>query len=221
MTTALAYKEFRETIGIAAIGLALLLGAASVHMGWNVLPYALSMNLRGYWHIPFLNDAFVGQFAMVAFGLAAALGLRQSLGDFIGDGYLFLLHRPVSRGQIYAAKLAVGLAMYFAFAALPVLLYAWWASLPGTHASPFDWAMTIPAWTTLLAMTAVYFGAFLAGIRPANWFGSKLAPLVAAGALLIPVMSLPTAAGLPILLVGDALLVWLILYVAQNRDFPG
>ena len=32
-------------------------------------------------------------------------------------------------------------------------------------------------------MPLLYFGAFLSGIRPARWFGTRLLPLVAAGAL--------------------------------------
>jgi hypothetical protein len=40
--------------------------------------------------------------------------------------------------------------------------------------------MTVPAWQLCLCLSLVYLGAFLSGIRPACWFGTRLAPLVAA-----------------------------------------
>jgi hypothetical protein len=39
--------------------------------------------------------------------------------------------------------------------------------------------MTSKAWQTLAGLLLVYLGAFLSGIRPANWFGTRLAPLIA------------------------------------------
>ena len=41
--------------------------------------------------------------------------------------------------------------------------------------------MTAWAWQLWLCMPLVYLGAFLSGIRPARWFGTRLMPLVAAG----------------------------------------
>jgi len=38
--------------------------------------------------------------------------------------------------------------------AVPMVLYGWWASLPGSHASPFDWSMTADAWSVWLSLTA-------------------------------------------------------------------
>ena len=40
--------------------------------------------------------------------------------------------------------------------------------------------MTIPVWLTWLAVGLVYLGAFLSGIRPAAWWGTRLMPLAGA-----------------------------------------
>ena len=218
MTSALTYKEIRENIGIAGLGLAALLFVASTSMGWMSLPFNLSYSTR-QGNIPFLNDSFTTQFAVVAFALAAALGLRQSLGDFFGDAYLFLLHRPVSRTQVLATKLVVGLALYLVCAATAVLLYSWWASLPGTHASPFEWSMTLMVWVTLLAITPVYLGAFLAGLRGAAWLGTRLAPLATALLISLLCITIPWSVALPLIVVSDVLLIVLILFVGETRDY--
>jgi hypothetical protein len=224
VTKALTYKELRETLGVVVAGLAALLLVALANIGWSPLP--LQMMSSGQAAIPFVGDSFVFQFGVAAFGLAVGLGLRQSIGDFTGDAQLFLLHRPISRRRIYVTKLLVGLALYLVCGVVPIALYAWWAALPGTHASPFDWSMTADAWITWLAMTAAYLGAFLSGIRPAAWFGTRLAPLVAAffplmflGALAVLVVSFPWTIGLLMLIAVNAALTASILYVASTRDF--
>ncbi len=83
-----------------------------------------------------------------------------------------------------------------------------------------------PAWMTWLAMTAVYLGAFLSGIRPAAWFGTRLAPLAASliPLVVIALLSVTIAAslwvlGLLVVAAFDVLLVVLILFVVQTRDF--
>jgi hypothetical protein len=219
MTGALAYKELRENSWIAAVGLAALLLVAVAAMGFSPLP-GLIGRPQHLGQIPFLSDSFTYQFALVACVLAVALGFRQSLGDLAGDAQLFVLHRPASRRRIFGTKLAVGLGLYLVCGALPIALYALWAATPGTHASPFAWSMTGGTWTAWLAMTAVYLGALLSGIRPAGWLGTRLAPLAAgflvAGMCALP---LPWSGGLLVLIVGDALLALAILQVALTRDF--
>jgi hypothetical protein len=215
MTRALVYKEFRETAGIAAIGLVLLLLLVAGQIGFSPLPF--TTNYLG--RIPFVSDSFGGQFLLIAGGLALALGFRQSIGDFLGDAQLFFLHRPVSRGKIYLAKVMVGLGIFLASGMTPILLYAGWAATPGTHASPFVWSMTSASWVSWLALTAVYLGALLSGIRPAAWFGTRLAPLIAAVAAALLLSYCWFAVALAFVIAADALLIYLILAVAQSRDF--
>jgi hypothetical protein len=217
-------KELRETAGIAVLGLAVLLSVAVISMGWSPLPGILPAWGRS--SIPFVGDSFVNHFGIAAFGLAAVLGFRQAVADFSGDAQQVLLHLPIPRERIYLTKLAVGLATYLACSVAPIALYAAWAATPGTHASPFEWSMTGDAWLVWLAMTAVYLGAFLSGIRPAAWLGTRLAPLAAS---LIPLgvitlfslllVVLPWALGLLFLLAFDVLLIVLIVFVVQTRDF--
>jgi hypothetical protein len=226
MTGALIYKEFRETLPIAALGLTALLLVALEAMGYSPVPNLFSYQQAG--RIPFVGyyDAFVGHFRMAAGGLALALGLWQSLGDFWGDAQLFVLHRPTCRRLIYGVKLGVGLLTYLICAAVPILLYAAWANTPGTHASPFEWSMTGGAWLAWLSMVTLYLGAFLTGIRPASWIGTRLAPLAAAGALLmVPTMIALVASSAALLLslllmvVVDVALAISILHVLRVRNF--
>jgi len=218
MTSALTLKELRENAWIAALGLVALLLVALSPMGLSPLPGLLQPARGG--QIPFLSDAFVAQLFLFSGVVAIGLGFRQSLGDFFGESHLFLLHRPVSRRRVYATKLAVGLAIYLVVAGISILLYAVWAAWPGTHASPFAWSMTLPAWTSLLAASALYLGAFLSGIRPAAWLGTRLMPLAAACGFAALAFTLPQVAiAWPLLIAFDALLVMLVLHVAQTRDF--
>lgn len=217
MTSALTLKELRETAGIAIFGFAGLLYVALVPMGLSPLP-ALIQSARGG-EIPFVSDTFLMGFVLVAGGLAILLGFWQAVSDFTGNAQLFLLHRPISRERIYAIKLATGLTIYLVLAGLSVLLYAIWAATPGTHASPFAWSMTLPGWTAWLAISAVYLGAFLTGLRPGAWLGTRLAPLVGAcGLAMLAAAIPPVAVSWLLLLALDALLVLLILFVARERD---
>jgi hypothetical protein len=226
MSTALLYKEFRETLPIAVVGLLCLLFVALNAMGYAPIPDLLYGNSMDA--IPFLSwgDSFNGNFRMTAGAFALGLGFWHALGDFWGEAHLFLLHRPVSRRSIYVTKLAVGLVAYLLCAAAPILLYALWAATPGTHASPFEWSMTLPVWGTWLAAATVYLGALLAGLRPGAWIGTRLMPLAAG----IGIISVAEAVGnLPglspiviyplVLLTADVALAAGILYTAEARDF--
>jgi hypothetical protein len=132
-----------------------------------------------------------------------------------------LLHRPLLRTQLVGAKLLVGICLYLTVAALPILLYALWAATPGTHASPFEWSMTLESWKGWLTMTAIYLGGFLSGIRPGLWKGTRLLPLIVAVllAILLTVVPWVWAWGAVALAILDAILVTTIFYVARTRDF--
>jgi hypothetical protein len=121
MSTALLYKEFRETLPIAVVGLACLLVVALTAMGYAPIPDLLYGNATGA--IPFLewSDSFGGNFRMTAGAFALALGFWHSLGDFWGEAHLFLLHRPVARRSIYLTKIVVGLVTYLLCGAAPLV----------------------------------------------------------------------------------------------------
>ena len=71
-----------------------------------------------------------------------------------------------------------------------ILAYALWAATPGTHASPFFWWMTKPAWHVWTVLPAIYAGAFLCGVRSARWY-AWLLPLVGCGAIVFVLVMQP------------------------------
>ena len=217
MSKALVLKELRENAIIAALAFIVFLGIVGFVVGLPVVPWAVNSS----WHeIPFVGGTFLSFFTTTAVVTAMALGFHQSLGDSWGSVYLFLLHRPISRRELFLTKLFVGLALYFAVSLVSIVILAVWAAAPGMHASPFEWSMTWWTWRLWLVVSLVYLGAFLSGIRSANWFGSRLAPLAAAGLVTIFSAGFPVAsAGLAVWILTSALYTWLILSQSTSRDF--
>ncbi len=217
MLRALVAKELRETIGFALAGLAVYACFVADGMGVRLLPY-FYLDERA---IPFVGGGFTAVFTFVSAALAIALGLRQSAWESVQGTFPFLLHRPVRRERLIGTKLLVGAVLYLACAALPILLYGWWAATPGTHASPFFWSMTLPCWQVWISMTAVYLGAFLSGLRPGRWIGSRLWPLAGVGALVVCIQSLPLwwIAGLAAVALLNILVTANIFFVARSCDY--
>ena len=218
MLTKLALKELRETAWIAAAALAVYLYFAVSLIGLSIGPWTAVG--RGTW-IPFVVGELLEPFAVVAICLAAGLGFRQTVGESARGTFLFLLHRPAARERLIGAKLAVGGGLYLVCSAVPIAIYAWWAATPGTHASPFEWSMTFPIWKVWITMLILYLGAFLSGLRPARWYGTRLFPLAATGGVVLALSLLPWwgVVGLAVVLLLVVLLVAQILFVARTRDF--
>lgn len=222
MWKALACKDIRETIGIAALGLLALILAASAAMRIAVDPTGLVM--QGGPHdseIPFVGGTFKSHFTVISFLLVVALGFRQSLGESFQSGYLYLFHRPTSRARVLAVKMIVGITIYLVCGAISILAVGLWAQTPGTHASPFEWSMTIPVWRVWLSMPVIYLGAMLSGMRPARWAGTRLAPLVGVMVLTALIQDLPywMILGPLSLLAVVAALIINIVSVSQTRDY--
>ncbi|MGO9110870.1 MAG: hypothetical protein ACLP9L_16740 [Thermoguttaceae bacterium] len=219
MFRALVLKELRETGWIALVGLLVHLAIVANCAGYQVLPFSSrTMNVV---ETPFLDGSFLAPFCFVSIALAAALGLRQTAFESRGGTWLFLLHRPMSMRRVLAAKLAVGGGLYLISGLIAILSYAAWAAMPGKHASPFLWWMTADAWKAWGLIAIIYLAAFLAGIRPARWFGTRLLPLAAGGvlaALLVFPMFWPLL-GIAAFFLVAAWLVALIHFTAQTRDF--
>jgi hypothetical protein len=212
-------KELRETGWIALVGLAAHLAFVATYAGYPVLPFGSSRgNVEG---IPFLNGNFLPSFCFVSVAIAAALGLRQTAVESGRGTWLFLLHRPASKWQLLAAKLVAGGGLYLVCGLVAILSYAAWAATPGKHASPFFWWMTVDSWKAWGLIGIVYLGAFLTGIRPARWFGTRLLPLTAGGflAILLVFPMFWPLLGIAALLLVAACLVGLIGFTARTRDF--
>jgi hypothetical protein len=218
MLKALVRKELRETAWIALIALLADLALVANCAGYNVLPFWPDYSIQG---VPFLDGRFVPSFCMFSIGLAVALGLRQTVSESRHGTWLFLLHRPVTMRRVLGAKLAVGGGLYLVCGLIAILSYAAWAAMPGKHASPFRWWMTAYAWEAWGVIAVVYLGAFLAGIRPARWFGTRLLPLAAGGllAVLLVFLLFWPLVGIAAFLLVAACLVGLIHFTARSRDF--
>jgi ABC-type transport system involved in multi-copper enzyme maturation permease subunit len=217
---ALAFKELREVAGIALIALVCYGALASNLMGAKVFDWLTGMP-QGTNGVPFVSGGFGELYTLVTVVFAAALGFRQSAVESARGTFLFLLHRPVSRDAIFRTKLVVGVVVLLACGSVPILLYGTWASLPGTHPSPFEWSMTAPHWQFLLLTPLVYLGAFLSGLRPGWWLGTRLLPLIAALASLVTLYATEWSAfavaatvGLLLLALGVG-----IGFVARERDY--
>jgi len=213
---ALVVKELRESaplVALAGLGLAWMLANL---WGVALTPFDLQQATGN----PFVFDNVEGTLGVVAGALALLLGMKQSAWEEMRGTYHFLLHRPLARSRIFITKMAVGVSLVLMSAATAILLHGLWAAAPGNHASPFFWSMTEPAWRVWTALPVAYLGAFLSGIRPGKWYGSRLLPL-AAGCLasfLLAVLpwwwlSFLGSIGLSAMYVGCSL------YVARTRDY--
>ncbi len=231
MVRAMVLKELREVRGIAVLALLiyafLLTYAITPTLWWDYVPVAqMWENGRpSETLLPFIKDSFTPGFLVASVVLAIALGLWQSAGETKRGTFAFLLHRPVTRRQIIGLKLSAGLMTYLLCAAIPLWIYCLWAATPGTHAGPFEWSMSWPAWTRWWATTLVYAGAFLTGIRPARWYGTRLLPLIVAiaGFAISAGLALSFPQAMPwvclTILAADIWLISAILFVTQTRDF--
>jgi hypothetical protein len=231
MFKAMVSKELRETLGIMAMVLVacLLFFSGAINAVFRIFGgSADALNALDYYcyqgYVPFAQDAFsMERFCWVCAAVAIALGLRQTLGESIHGTYAFLFHRPTERRRLIATKLLVGLAVYLASGSILILVYGLWAATPGTHASPFEWSMTATTWAALVEMALIYFAAFLSGLRPARWFGTRLLPLAAVVPLIARAFPEPFCTGsawhLVVVLVVDAWMIVAILFVARTRDY--
>jgi hypothetical protein len=228
MVRAIALKELRETWSFAALSIALYVVLVNNQMGhWNALLGFFLGWIPGLKPCacpslsPFLHDSFQTPFTFVAAALAIVLGLRQSAWEPSQGTAHYLLHLPLSRSSIFLSKLFVGIGLLLACTLLPLVTYGVWAATPGTHGAPFEWSMARPAFQIWLTMPLIYLGAFLAGIRPARWYGSRLLPLVAVAFSAFLLQYVPDwwLLGLPLLLVMAASLTGVILLEASARDY--
>jgi magnesium-transporting ATPase (P-type) len=217
---ALAFKELRELFGITVAALAGYLALVVNLMGAKVFDWVPGIP-AGTNEVPFTGTEFTVFFTFVSVVFALALGFRQSAWESARGTYLFLLHRPLSRERVFLTKLALGISVMLLCASLPIVLYAWWAAVPGHHPSPFAWSMTAPAWRLAFLMPLLYLGAFLSGLRPARWFGTRLLPLVAAVVFLILLNVLPWwwSLSFPLAVLLYLLLVTNVCFVARVRDY--
>lgn len=220
MITALVWKELREIRGITLIGLAalaLLVGGqtGSVYIPVPYLP-------RSAYAMAFVNGSFAFSFTLWTFPFAMALGFRQTVWESSQGTFLFLLHRPVARGAVFLLKLATGIVVLLACSVSAIVLVGMWYARPGNLSGPFEWSMTDTSLRLWVSLPVVYFGAFLSGLRPGRWLGTRLLPLVGMlfVALFLQAVPMWWPCGLILILGLAALLAANVAAAAADREYP-
>lgn len=182
MLRSLALKELRELAGIAALALA---AYAVILMHFTYWPlYFLNSSSVGTDHpygaqegVTFLQGNFRQYYFWIAGASALAYGFRQTVWEENQRTWSFLIHRPIARWKVYAVKLSVGLALCLSLSAIPILLYGCWSAYIRQAPAPFAWSMAEETWVIWWCAPLLYLSAFLSGLRPARWIGTKLFPL--------------------------------------------
>ena len=175
--------------------------------------------------IPFLNPHPVQYYAMAVGLVAVGIGLTQAY-EFEQRSSLFLLHLPIQRRDLVLSKIKIGIGCLLIICTVPILFVAILCSFQ-LVAAPFFWSMTGDVWLLIATATVIYLGAFLSGIRPAKWYGTRLLPIAGAAALAISIhlVQLVHIAphwwifGLALLVGIDWLLMETIAFIADSRDY--
>jgi ABC-type transport system involved in multi-copper enzyme maturation permease subunit len=214
MLKALVWKEFRELLPMSAIalGVQILLITYAVN-DWRV--HHNSNNI--YSTFPFLY------IASLVFVLCA--GLWQSARELNPNTYQFLLQRPVTRTTVFGVKIGFGVLVCFVVGLVPIMIFTAWMQNAVRREGDFIHAL----WGLCGGVWLIYFGAFLSGLLPAKWYGSRFYPLLAGILLYILIQSVNDmlnhlawaprdVAPLlgPIVSIGFALAA---LYVSRTRDY--
>jgi hypothetical protein len=163
------FKEIRENARWAAL-MALLLAVLMA----NSLN-AMASDGESIVGIGFLSVTSTG---FAACGLA--LGLLQALQDRRRGRWDVVIHRPVSRTNIFLGKVVAGMLLYTVASGVAFGAAIVWSATPGHVAGPFEWHMVLPGLADLLGGWVWYAAGLLVGLRPARWIGSRLMPLGAA-----------------------------------------
>src|SRR6267154_4720612 len=104
----LFYKELRENFKLA-VPVFLLLTIFFMFAAWDGGENAL------------LSSQFLRMISLGCAGAAAALGWLQIHHERPRDLWAFLVHRPITRTEIFFAKITAGLILYFLSVSLPML----------------------------------------------------------------------------------------------------
>ena len=170
-------KDLRENLKLALIGFAiftlLLIQAyqSSITAFSNLLKNNGSITTSTLQ--PLLSQTLLTEVAFFCAFFAAVLGWLQTRNEAHRDLWAFLVHRPVSRAEIFRGKVAAGLCLYALGAGLPLLVLILVVQTPGHVAAPFEWAMILPLLGIFLTGPVYYLAGMLTGLRQARWYGSK------------------------------------------------
>jgi hemoglobin-like flavoprotein len=173
---ALIQKDLRENLKVALIGLVIfsLLVVLAYQIGSAGLAGLLAERAaRSNALQPLLSPNLLVEAAFLCPIFGAALGWLQSRNEAHRDLWAFLIHRPVTRAEIFLGKTIAGLCLYALAAGLPFAILVAVARIPGRVAAPFEWAMVLPLLAFFLTGVAWYFAGLLTGLRQARWYASR------------------------------------------------
>ena len=171
-------KELRENLKIGVLGmivftLMLLQNYHTASAAWvdaALQSYSGQMAEKVQ---PLLGSGFLIQTVFFCAILGAVLGWIQIFNERHRDLWAFLVHRPMTRAEIFYSKAVAGVTLYLSAAGIPLLCLWTWIWLPGHIAAPFEWRMVIPSASSFLAGLICYCAGMLTGLRQARWYASR------------------------------------------------
>jgi hypothetical protein len=162
------------------------------NLKWVALPTIVIGGLIAMLGPPSLmNDGTLLIDGLVAGVFGAMLGFLQVFSESRGDKRSLLLHRPLSRSQIFLAKASVGVGLYLLALGVPFAGAVGLIATPGHTFEPFTWPMVLPWLADILTGLVYYFAGMLAAQREARWYGSRCLGLAAGLFCSILVWTLP------------------------------
>jgi len=218
MLKALVWKEARELAPLVALA---VVAELLFYFPANLLTQ-FYQNYSDYSaQIPFVSSSLQNWLLVVGAVVGVAVGFWQTWGELSRGTLLFLLHRPIERRSVFLMKLAVGMALTLLVPGVPILAYAIWAAIPGNQPAPFFWSMTAGTWLIWFRLPFFYLGAYLSGLRPGRWLGSRAVPLFAAPLLFafVYIFAAWPLVSLCATLLVEATYLFVILFVAGTRDY--
>jgi hypothetical protein len=158
----LLWKEWRENVKWVPLPTLVILGPTGLFGAYELVDVGALF--------------YVG---LVAAMFGAALGFVQVFFESSGDKRSLLLHRPLTRSQIFLAKAIVGVGLYLLALGIPFAWSVALAATPGHIYQPFHWPMALPWLADMLAGLVYYFAGMLTAQREARWYGSRCLGLAA------------------------------------------
>jgi hypothetical protein len=174
---ALIQKDLRENLKLALLGF--LIFSLMLLSAYRVSTDMLANLLKGGVYVqtdalqPLLSQSLLALAAFYCAIFGAALGWLQTRNEAHRDLWAFLIHRPITRTQIFWGKTIAGLCLYALGAGLPAAILVAVVRWPGHIAAPFEWEMVLPLLYLVLSGAASYFAGALTGLRQARWYGSR------------------------------------------------
>ncbi len=206
----LIWKELRENVRWVPIGLLVV----------TVICYMVHPSRINGYNNPLLATGLVNYFAIITPLLAFALGVVQSFRDLQPAAGAYLNHRGVTTSDVFLAKIVSGFVLYMTSVIVPLIGFAAWIAFNGMWSYPMRPAQVVPGLVFAMIAFLMHPAAMLMMSRGASWWGTRLFPLVPAGAVLIPFYGYLHQGGwywaIVCFLVALPTLVWMIAIARQG-----